>query len=249
MVPLVSLVFFGFLFGMRHATDPDHVVAVTTIVSRERTLRGAALIGSLWGAGHTLTLVVVGGALLLFGIAIPPRLGLGLELTVALMLVLLGLVNLAGLARRLFGTGPGAHAEPHSPDQTHRHEVPAVVGRLDRLAGGVRGYALLRPLLVGLVHGLAGSAAVALLVLGSIQSPLWGLGYLLIFGVGTLAGMLLITVAMALPLTLTARRFEAFHRGLGVAAGFFSVAFGLLLAYRIGFVDGLFTGNPTWTPG
>jgi sulfite exporter TauE/SafE len=105
------------------------------------------------------------------------------------------------------------------------------------------------PLLVGLVHGLAGSAAVALLVMGSLHHPLWSIAYLLLFGAGTLAGMVLITLAFALPLRLTAHRFERFHRGLGVAAGAFSVAFGLVLAYRIGFVDGLFTAHPTWTPG
>jgi high-affinity nickel-transport protein len=236
MASLLSLVVFGFLFGMRHATDPDHVVAVTTIVSRERSLRSAAVIGSLWGAGHTLTLLVVGGALLLFNIVIPPRLGLGFELGVALMLILLGVINLRA-------PRPQPHAHPHA------HEGGALVQRLDGLLGGLRGYALLRPLLVGLVHGLAGSAAVAILVMGTLKSPLWGLGYLLIFGAGTLAGMLLITLALALPLRLTALRFERFHRSLGLLAGAFSVAFGLVLAYRIGFVDGLFSAHPTWTPG
>ncbi|MEO7332148.1 MAG: high-affinity nickel-transport family protein [Minicystis sp.] len=241
MVSLLSLIVVGFLFGMRHATDPDHVVAVTTIVSRERSLRSAAVIGSLWGAGHTLTLLLVGGTLLLFGVVIPPRLGLGFELCVAVMLVLLDLLNLRA---------PLAHSPPPGPDQPprHDHESP-LVRKLDTLLGGLRGYALLRPLVVGLIHGLAGSAAVAILVMGTLQSPLWGLCYLLIFGAGTLAGMLLITLAMALPLRLSARRFARFHRGLGLAAGAFSVAFGLALAYRIGFVDGLFSAHPTWTPG
>ncbi len=239
MASLFSLVVFGFLFGMRHATDPDHVVAVTTIVSRERSLRSAAVIGSLWGAGHTLTLLVVGGTLLLFGVVIPPRLGLGFELCVAVMLVLLGLLNLRA---------PAAKGPSTTPAHTHAPQSPLLL-RLDALLGGLRGYALLRPLMVGLVHGLAGSAAVAILVMGTLQSPLWGVCYLLIFGVGTLAGMLLITLAMAFPLRLTARRFDRFHRGLGLAAGAFSVAFGLVLAYRIGFVDGLFTAHPTWTPG
>ena len=106
----------------------------------------------------------------------------------------------------------------------------------------------MRPLLVGIVHGLAGSAAIALFVLGTIRDPIWALVYLLIFGVGTIAGMLLITVALAMPLVLTVQRFERVHRALGLASGILSVVLGLLLAHEVGFVQGLFTDNPTWPP-
>src|SRR5262245_40734713 len=96
---LPAVLALGFFLGMRHATDADHVVAVSTIVSRQRTLRAAAPIGMLWGVGHTLTILLVGGAILLFGIVIPPRLGLGMELSVALMLVLLGALNVHAVLR------------------------------------------------------------------------------------------------------------------------------------------------------
>jgi high-affinity nickel-transport protein len=215
---------------MRHATDADHVVAVAAIVSRERSLRAAAPIGAIWGAGHTATILVVGGAIVVFDVVIPPRLGLAMELSVAIMLILLGAMNLALSARR-------AH------DSTD-----AAVARFDRRLGRFGAYRLARPLVVGVVHGLAGSAAVAILVLGTIRDPLWALAYLATFGAGTVAGMLLVTTAMAMPLTYAARRFDRLHRGLGVASCLLSVAFGVFLAYRIGFVHSLFTGHPVWAP-
>lgn len=234
MISLSSILVLGFLLGMRHATDADHVVAVTTIVSRDRTLRGAARIGSLWGAGHTLTVLLVGGAIILFGLAIPPRVGLALELAVGVMLIVLGALTLrADDPRR-------AHDDAH-----------AAIARADRhySESASRGYALLRPLLVGVVHGLAGSAAVALLVLGSIRDPRWAVAYLAIFGAGTVAGMVLITTALAVPLAAATSTFTRANRWLALAAGVASVVLGLFLVYRIGFVDGLFTATPHWTPG
>lgn len=227
---MLSILLLGFVLGMRHATDPDHVVAVTTIVSRERSLRRAAPIGALWGLGHSVTIFVVGGALLLFGLVIPPHVGLGMELSVAVMLVLLGAVNVAAYYRRR------AHGHDHSHDHEHAHTTG---GRLAQLA---------RPLVVGVVHGLAGSAAIALLVLGTIRDPLWGLAYLVIFGAGTMAGMVLITTAVAMPFAMAAQRFERLHRAIALGSGLASVAFGLFLVYRIGMVDGLFTGHVRWTP-
>lgn len=225
MFSLLSLVLLGFLLGMRHATDPDHVVAVTTIVSRERSLRAAAPIGAFWGLGHTLTILVVGGAIILFKIAIPVRLGLGMELAVALMLVLLGVWSL------------GRRGRSHD----HAHVKAAPQGRS-------RKWQWARSLIVGLVHGLAGSAAVALLVLGTIHEPRWGVAYLLVFGLGTIAGMFVITSALALPLAYTAGKFDRFHRTLGAAAAIASVGFGCFLVYDIGFEHGLFTAHPQWTP-
>ena len=106
----------------------------------------------------------------------------------------------------------------------------------------------MRPLVVGIVHGLAGSAAVALLVLATIRDPRWAMLYLLVFGVGTIAGMMLVTGLLAWPFARGGTRVATMHRGMRVAAGLVSVAFGLLLAYRIGVVDGLFSATPRWTP-
>ena len=256
MVSFVSILFFGFFLGMRHATDADHVVAVTTIVCRERTLRAAAPIGAIWGLGHMVTILVVGGAIILFGIVIPPRLGLTMELSVALMLILLGGLNLSVFLRQTsIITREEAHthaddAGQHVHAQDAGHEaVDATMAQIDRRLGRFGAYRLLLPLIIGVVHGLAGSAAVALLVLGTIRDPAWAIGYLVVFGVGTIAGMLLITLALALPFAVVVRRAERLHRALTFGSGLVSVLFGLFLVYHIGFVDGLFTAHPSWTPG
>src|SRR6201987_5707488 len=99
MFTFFSIIAIGFFLGMRHATDPDHVIAVTTIVSRQRNIKNAATIGVLWGVGHTITIFVVGAAIILFGLVIPPRVGLAMELSVGLMLILLGILNLSGIMR------------------------------------------------------------------------------------------------------------------------------------------------------
>jgi hypothetical protein len=243
MESALPLLLFGFSLGMRHATDVDHVIAVATVVSRVRSLGVALLIGAMWGLGHTVTLLLVGGAILVFGLAVPPRVGLALELAVAVMLIGLGALHLGRAARALRGREPAAPAE-HGPGG-HHHGL----GCADRWFGGSRVYLGVRPLLIGVVHGVAGSAAVALLVLTTVRDPRWGVGYLALFGTGTIAGMMVITAALAVPFALTRARFGGAQRTLGTAAGCLSVGFGLFLVYDIGIVSGLFTGNPRWTPG
>lgn len=215
LTALFSVIVLGFLLGMRHATDPDHVVAVTTIVSQQKSLARAARTGVLWGIGHTATIFLVGGAIIVLKVqlsAIPARVGLSLEFAVAVMLIVLGLLTLAGGERKV-------------ADSTAR------------------------PLTVGFIHGLAGSAAVATLPqVALIPNPLWATAYLGVFGLGTIAGMLLITVSIAAPSLAATTRFEGLNQKLRVASGVASILFGLFLAHRIGFVDGLFTTTPTWTP-
>ncbi|HET9930211.1 MAG TPA: high-affinity nickel-transport family protein [Polyangiaceae bacterium] len=208
----------GFLLGMRHATDADHVVAVATIVARERRILAALRVGTLWGIGHTTTILLVGGAIVLFGLVIPPELGLSLELSVAVMLVLLGGLNLLWALR-----DPAA-------DANSKQDVPTVPMPGRRL----------QPLLVGSVHGLAGSAAIALLVLTTLRDTTFALVYLAVFGLGSVLGMALLTSAMAAPLAFASRRFASFTRRLSGISGAVSIAFGLFLIYQIGFVDGLF---------
>ena len=215
---ILPLVLLGFLLGIRHATDADHVVAVTTIVSRQRSFWRASGVGALWGVGHTMTILAVGGAIILLHLTIPPRLGLAMEFAVAIMLIALGVYNLMG-----------------RPAHGHSHD-----------AGGER--AGLRPLLVGMVHGLAGSAAVALLVLTTVNDSLWALVYLLIFGLGTVAGMIVVTAAIAVPSLYAVTRVTHMERWLRLASGAVSVVFGLMLAHEIGIRDGLFGANPQWSP-
>jgi high-affinity nickel-transport protein len=264
MITVLSLISLGFFLGMRHATDPDHVIAVSTIVTRQRTVRGGILIGTLWGIGHTVTIVVVGGAIILFSVVIPPRLGLTMEMAVALMLIILGMWNLTGILQQIRenvsrGGGPHAHVHRHG-DYAHSHphghgpgnhghrEDQTPQAWLDRRLGTLGVYQLLRPLTVGLVHGLAGSAAVVLLVLATIQNPWWAIAYLLLFGIGTVVGMMLITLTIAAPLAYVSKRLTRIDRHLRVASGLLSLGFGLALVYHIGFVGGLFTGHPVWKP-
>src|SRR5206468_8815074 len=209
----LAILAIGFLLGMRHATDPDHVIAVSTIVSRERSIGKSALVGVLWGVGHTITILFVGAAIILFGLAIPARAGLTMEFCVGLMLILLGLLNLTGTAKWMSEkfspahprvTGEHAHLHEHgakmhfhwhshAPDSDHHHDSLPPPRWLAAPFSRLGLYQTLRPLLVGVVHGLAGSAAVALLVLSTIRAANWAVLYLLVFGVGTVAGMMLIT--------------------------------------------------------
>ncbi len=259
MTTLPAILALGFVLGIRHAADPDHVIAVSTIVARHRGVRAAALAGAAWGLGHTLTILVVGSGIVLLGWVIPPRVGLSLELSVGVMLVLLGLANLRGVWRSI-RRPPGGHSHAHAHgDYVHTHphehaperhpheESDTPVSRLDHRLGSLAGYRLVRPLVIGMVHGLAGSAAVALLVLAAISDPRWSALYLAVFGVGTIAGMTLVTVAMAVPMSWGGN--VRLTRVLGVASGVVSIGFGLWLAYWVGVVEGLFTETPKWTPG
>jgi ABC-type nickel/cobalt efflux system permease component RcnA len=243
----------GLVLGMRHSTDPDHVIAVTTIVTRLRSLRSASLVGMIWGVGHTLTIFVVGSAIILFRIVIPPRIGLSMEFAVALMLILLGIMNLTGLLQWVtdrFSPGTGSRdltAAARSPELP-LVESPIAGNALQRLFTRFGAYQLLRPLAIGIVHGLAGSAAVALLVLATIHNPVWAMGYLLLFGSGTILGMMLMTAVIALPVVWTGKSFLRLNRYLCTTSGILSLAFGLFLVYQIGFVSGLFTSAPNWIP-
>jgi hypothetical protein len=264
MPSLLAIVVLGLFLGMRHASDPDHVVAITTIVSRERTTLHAAIIGALWGLGHTITIAVVGSAIILLKLTIPPALGLTMELAVACMLILLGILNLTGLLRRAMewlaarGYRSGAHGHVIlGRVMFHSHDSGGQFAARSKGSGlswapewcqtlGV--FHIIRPLAVGIVHGLAGSAAVALLVLTTISQPGWAIGYLLIFGLGTIVGMMLITTAIALPFTYTLKHFARMNQVLAIASGAISLSFGLFLCYQIGISHGLFTGHPNWVP-
>jgi high-affinity nickel-transport protein len=208
----VTAILLGLVLGMRHALDADHVVAVTAIVTRERSIARAARVGLWWGIGHTTTIVLVGGSIILFRLVVPPRVGLAFEFLVALMLIALGALNL-WRAR---------------DDTTTTPTLP--------------------PLVVGLVHGLAGSAALALLVLAAIRAPSEGVLYLAVFGAGTICGMMAVTAAIAAPTLVATRRVTAMRRYVRAGAGVLSLAFGLLLAHDVGVRHQLFGAAPSWIP-
>jgi len=258
MIGLLSILAVGFLLGMRHATDPDHVIAVTTIVANQRKHSKAALIGAFWGVGHTVTIFIVGAGIILFRLVIPVRFGLSMELCVAIMLIILGLMNLTGFKRaipRLDGAVTHTHSHTHghfshSHPQAHesRADEQTPLAPLDRAFWSVGLYQYVRPFIIGIVHGLAGSAAVALLVLATIQNVHWAIAYLLIFGVGTIAGMMVITVSIASAFTMVGKGRQKFSHRLGLASGLLSLCFGLFVAYQICIVNGLFTAHAKWIP-
>lgn len=224
----------GLLLGVQHALDPDHLIAVSTIVSEHKNFKWASLIGAFWGLGHTTTLFIVGMAVIGLRVTIPPRLGSGFEFLVALMLVILGI----NVLRKTFGTervhlhthshNPETHTHFHvhdNPQQDHGHAHPM--------------NAMRRPFIVGMVHGLAGSAALMLLVLSTIASPLGGLLYIFIFGLGSMGGMLLLSGIISLPFVLTAQRFTLMNRWIRVLAGVASIGFGLFLGWEMSVELGL----------
>jgi len=185
----------------------------------------------------------VGSAIILFDIVIPPRVGLSMEFAVALMLILLGVLNLTGVLAWFTGrVTPPAESVSEGRGTSNSERL------LDRAFSRFGTYQLVRPLVIGIVHGLAGSAAVALLVLATIHNPVWAIGYLLLFGLGTIAGMMLMTAVIAVPVVWTGKSFARLNRYMCATSGIVSVAFGLFLVYQIGFVSGLFSAAPKWIP-
>jgi ABC-type nickel/cobalt efflux system permease component RcnA len=243
----LSAIVLGFLLGLQHATDPDHLVAVATILTRERRFANGALIGVLWGAGHMTTLTIVGAIIIGLKLTITPAVGGRLELVVAAMLIVLGVLRLRDAVRGLetvsaghlvadhdHGGGTGVvHSHPHAHDAEHSHEHPHVhpsrwLARLGWRSGWPAG----RALIVGAVHGLAGSAAVSLLVLATLRSTASAVIYLLIFGIGTIIGMTVLTAVMAYPVSM-ALRYRRARQALALCAGVGSIAFGLVYGYRL----------------
>jgi High-affinity nickel-transport protein len=198
MTGAMGLLGLGLLLGVRHALDPDHVIAIGTITARAPSVRRSAGVGALWGLGHAVTILGVGGTIVLLRAAISPRAGLMMEFAVAAMLIALGFLNLA-YAR---------HTEPAAPSP-------------------------IRPFIIGMVHGMAGSAAIALVVLATISDPAVGMLYLLLFGVGTIAGMIVVTTLMTVPMTMMVARTGVSRRWLTVASGLVSLAFGVIMVHAL----------------
>ena len=237
----------GFVLGLRHATDPDHLVAMSALVARYKRFGASWLLGACWGLGHTLTIFAVGLLIVGLKVSIPSRIGSGLEFSVGIMLCVLGVMNLAGYG--LAAMGIEEHAHEHGED--HHHPLDLEGGRgphihlhahskpleqLLRIAGKAQ---LWRSFGVGLIHGLAGSSAIALMVLAAMPGVWTGMAYLMIFGVGTLVGMVGLSAAMEGAIFIAVRRFDL-QRWAVSGAGWMSLMFGLYIMYEIAFVG--------WTP-
>ncbi len=225
---------FGLILGFKHATEADHVIAVSNIVSEHRKLSKVAVIGGLWGAGHTATLLLVGLFVLLLRVTIPERISNYLEFGVALMII--GLSGTA-LARAVRGRqdvhvhrhrhGGSEHTHLHFHDRETKHDEAAhqahTVGRVGA-----------KPFLVGAMHGLAGSAALTLLVLSQVSSVVLGLAYLAIFGIGSIFGMMAVSVLIGLPFALSAQRLAGATLKLQAITGMIGLLFGGWYAFHVG---------------
>jgi len=232
MAGMLAVLTMGVLLGAQHATDADHVVAVSTIVARERRVLGAARIGALWGVGHSATVLCAGGAMIASGVVLAERTALALEMLVALMLVVLGV---AGVRRARAAMQSYARAAAAGP-------APSPSGPFVPSSSKSES-AWSRPVVIGMVHGLAGSAALALAVLATVRDRAVALGYLALFCGGTIVGMSVVTAALSTPIALASRRVRplTLHR-LALAAGAASIGFGVWLGYRVGIVDALLLG-------
>ncbi len=226
---VLTALFFGFLLGVKHALDADHIVAVTTIVSRSSSLLRSTLVGLSWGIGHTFTLFAAGFVVLVFKLTIPDRLALSMEFVVGALLVLLGVP----LVKQLLASRSHVHLHAHEDKRhlhSHSHDDTPVHDHRH----------IKRPLLMGMVHGLAGSGALTMLVLGTMSSVAQGLVFLLVFGVGSILGMVLFSGLIGLPFKFTARRSRRLNLRIRGVAGLISVALGCVIMWQVAFVGGLF---------
>jgi len=231
----LGVLIIGLGLGLRHALDADHLAAVSTIVSERKNRLSSLLIGGLWGVGHTASLLLAGVAVILMRFEIG-RYEKPLEFCVALMLIGLGANVLYKLAR-----GGRVHFHEHS-HAGHTHIHPHLHDNKPEPAHSHHGLKLgLRPLVIGMVHGLAGSAALMLSVLMTIKSSTaLAFAYIIIFGVGSIGGMMLMSLILSLPIHLTSGHFAKTNLAVRALAGCFSLGFGLFMVYDIGFVNGLF---------
>ncbi len=231
---LLAALTLGFLLGLRHATDADHVVAVSTIVSEERNAWRGIWIGVSWGLGHTTPLLLLGIVILLlketvlqqYEAVVPV-----MEFGVGVMLAFLGIQVFWRLRRqRLHIHEHGAAPTPHFHIHAHEPETESIRGPQDPHAsrGPGRPFFRMKSYLVGIVHGLAGSAAVILLLLPQVASFGMGIAFLLLFGLGTMIAMGGVTLMLGIPFAITAR-FEYVNLWVARVAGAGSLLLGLAL--------------------
>ena len=220
---MIALLMLGFLLGLRHALEADHVAAVASLATRSSSLRDTMRVAAAWGVGHTLTLVVFGSILIALGASLPEQAGRFLEGAVGVMLVVLG----ADVLRRLHKRRIHLHAHEHDDGihhlHVHAHDAPERSARHEHQH--VRGL-FPRAMLVGGIHGMAGTAALTLLSLRALHSALWALVYLTLFGVGSILGMVLFSVVISLPLRFSARRLTFAANGLEAALGTVTIVLG-----------------------
>ena len=229
-VSITSILAFGFVLGLKHAIEADHIAAVSTIASEHSSIVRSTFVGAFWGIGHTISLLVAGAAIVFLHIEIGSGVSLALECGVGVMLVVLGanalrkIVKGGHLHMHVHRHGGRLHAHPHVHESRPHDTLSSHHGlKLQR-----------RPLIVGMIHGLAGSGALMLLVLSTIRQPLIALGYVVVFGLGSTGGMMLMSALVGLPAILTAQRFARANMVLRAAAAGFSLVLGVAITYDVG---------------
>lgn len=237
---LLAALVLGILLGSKHSLDPDHVVAVSTIVSEYKNPLRSFWVGISWGLGHTTTLLIIGIVIIALRLTIPERMALLFEFAVGVMLVGLGIQVIYSFRKKKVHQ----HAHGHE-EEAHHHfhshsKSPEHVPEHHNTHGIGKPFLRRKSYVIGLVHGVAGSAALTLLVLASIESPIAGLAYILLFGLGSVLSMGIMTVIIGLPFVISAGRLPNLNRTIQFAVGSLSILFGGFLMYQIGFVDGLF---------
>lgn len=232
----VGILLIGFLIGIRHATDPDHLVAVATLAIRHHSLSQSVRQGVAWGVGHSVVLLVVGGAVLALGASIPHGVASALEVLVGGMLIALGV----DVLRRLVRERIHVHVHTHETGIRHLHAHSHAAGGAGAGTHHDHAHAGLpwRALAIGMTHGMAGSAGLIVLSLGAVQSWTTGIVFIALFGAGSIAGMLALSIAIAIPLRITAVHLSRLFNGLAGAIGGFSCALGLLIICRIAYLYG-----------
>lgn len=226
----------GFFLGLKHAVEADHLAAVGTIVSERKSLWSSMIVGGIWGLGHTISLFVAGIFVLLLNFEISEQTERILEFCVGIMLLFLGLNVFRKIAQ-------GGKIHFHTHEHGAREHVHPHIHELDKIDESNSHHSFKfspKALFIGMVHGLAGSAALMLLVIPTIHSRPLGLLYIAIFGIGSIGGMMLMSFLVGLPFHLTASRFNQYNRILQGVAGLVSIIFGLLIVYEKGVTEGLF---------
>jgi hypothetical protein len=234
----VSVLLIGFLLGLRHATDPDHLAAVATLAVRHHSLAQSLRQGVAWGIGHSVVLLIVGGIVLGLGASIPHGASMALELAVGVMLVALGIDVLRRLVRKRIHV----HVHTHEPGMRHVHAHSHLGGHSHDPAQHEHNHAGRLPwraLAIGMTHGMAGSAGLIVLSLGAVQSWTTGVLFIALFGAGSIAGMATLSIAIAIPLRITAVHVGRLFNALTAAIGGFSCALGLLMIARISYLHAL----------
>ncbi len=229
---MLTILALSFLIGMRHALESDHLAAVAALATRSPGLVQTVRLGAVWGLGHTLTLFAFGSAVIWMDRVMPERLAQGLEFAVGLMLVALGIDVLRRLARDRVHFHVHRHADGTVHFHAHAHGGERGHDPLHHEHDHVVGFPV-RALLVGLVHGMAGSAALILLTLQTLHDPWTGMAYMLLFGLGSMVGMAAVSAVIALPLQITGRRLTRAYAGLQAAVGLFTLGSGLWIAWEM----------------